>query len=115
MKNKIKDGKTINYTASADIESGDLVVVGVRVGVAVTDIANGESGVLEMEGVFELPKATGAISQGALVYWDADGTPVGGASGDGCLTTTSSANTLAGYVVEAAGETAATVKVKINA
>jgi len=115
MKNKIKDGKTMNYTASADISSGDLVVVGVRVGVAAADIANGAVGVLEMEGVFELPKVTGAITQGALVYWDADGTPVGGVSGDGGLTTSTSGNTLAGYAVEAAGETAATVKVKLNA
>lgn len=115
MKNKISHGLTMNYTASAAIASGDLVVVGLRVGVAVADIANTETGTLELQGVFELPKVSGAITQGALVYWDADGNPVGGVSGAGGLTTTSNGNTLAGFAVEAAGETAATVKVKINA
>lgn len=115
MKNKIGEGHTLKYTPSAAHSAGDLIVVGVRVGVAKTDLANGVEGILEMTGVFTLPKVTGAITQGALVYWDADGNPVGGASGAGGLTTTASGNTLSGYAVEGADSGDATVKVKINA
>ena len=39
--NYIQDGKVIEYTAGADISSGDVVVIGTLIGVALTDIANG--------------------------------------------------------------------------
>lgn len=109
------EGRKMPYTASAAIESGDPVVVGSRVGIAQGDIANGASGILDMGGVYELPKANGAISQGALVYWDPDGNPQGGESGAGAIATTSATgNTLAGYAFAAAGATDETVEVKIN-
>lgn len=107
MINKIQAGKVMDHTAGSNISSGDLVVVGVRVGIAVADIASGAVGALEMEGVFEMPKlASDNIAQGALVYWDA--TP-------GEITTTASGNTLVGYAFEAAGAATTTCKVKINA
>lgn len=106
MKNFVQDGSRIEITASADISSGDLVVVGSRVAVACVDIAAGATGAAAAEGVFTLPKkSTDVIAQGAPVYWDAD---------PGEITTTATDNTLAGYAFVAADNGTITVQIKIN-
>lgn len=71
MKNLIQDGDTITITAAGTITSGDLVVTGALVGVAVNDAALGDLVALQTEGVFTLPKVAGAVAVGDLVYWDA--------------------------------------------
>jgi predicted RecA/RadA family phage recombinase len=72
MKNFIAEGCSIEYTAGADIDSGDVVALGMGVGVAAGDIANGEKGTVHVRGVFELAKATGtAWTEGDKLYWDA--------------------------------------------
>lgn len=55
MKNKVQEGKIIDWTNStgSDISSGDFVIIKGRVGVACVDIANGKVGSVELEGVFE--------------------------------------------------------------
>lgn len=103
----IQPGHVLDHTPGSDVANGALVVMGVRVGIALTDIASGATGAVRVEGVFSLPKlSTDVIAQGALVYWDAS---------PGEITTTASGNTLAGYAVEAAGNGVLTCKVKINA
>jgi len=107
MKNFVQEGEHITYTASADISSGDVVVVGARIGIASKDIASGATGALAVKKVFTLPKkSTDVIAQGALVYWDAD---------PGEITVTATDNTLAGYAHSAAGSGTTTVNVNINA
>lgn len=67
--NFIEKGEVLNYTATAkDIMSGELVIIGAIAGVAKTDIAIGESGAVHIAGVYSLPKANEAITQGAKVY-----------------------------------------------
>lgn len=106
MKNFIQEGDRLQYTAGADITSGSGVLVGVRLGVAATDIANGAVGILAMCGVFELPKlSTDVVAQGALLYWD---------NTNKRLTVTATSNTLAGYAFAAAGNGVATVNIHIN-
>lgn len=104
----IQRGEAIDFTNSSEakINAGDVVVFGTKIGVAGDDIAVGATGTLRMEGVFELPKATGAITVGAAVYWDATNKKI---------TTTSSSNTLAGFAVAAAASRDETALVKINA
>ena len=73
MQNFIQNGQTMTYTNgdSATIESGGVVLVGNLIGIAKGKIIANATGVLSMEGVFELPKASAAvIAQGALVQWD---------------------------------------------
>lgn len=107
MRNFRQDGSRMRYTAGADITSGDVVVVGSRIGIATADIANGAVGELAMEGVFELAKKSAdTFTQGAVVYWD---------NTNDELTTTSTDNTLAGYVTEAAASSVVLAKIKINA
>lgn len=109
--NYIASGCTIDYTAGADIASGDVVVVGDQIGIALDAIANGAVGVVRLDGVFEVPKVSAAvIGQGekviydlsALAFDDSAATP---ATGDvsGCCVAT-----------EAAGNGVLTVKVKLN-
>lgn len=88
-------GEKIDYTnsGSTKVASGQIVVLGTKVGVAGGDIEVGATGTLVMSGVFKMPKATGAISAGAVVYWDATNSVV---------TTTSTSNTECGYATKAA-------------
>lgn len=104
----IQNGEALDFTnaSGSKINAGDVVVFGSRVGIAAADIANGATGAVHVVGVFEFPKATGAITLGAAVYWDATNKKI---------TTTSTSNTLAGFAVAAAESADETVKVKINA
>jgi predicted RecA/RadA family phage recombinase len=73
MKNFVQNGKYLEITAAAAINSGDGVLVGDLFGVAVADIANGENGILSVEGVYELAKATDVGSGGTIwapAYFD---------------------------------------------
>lgn len=71
MKNEVSTGATKSFTAGADTVSGQAVVNGVLLGVAVGDTATGAGGTLQIEGVFELPKAAAAvIADGAALTWD---------------------------------------------
>lgn len=103
----VQPGDVIDYTAGANITSGQVVLIGVRIGVALAAIANGSTGPLQVTGVFTIAKlSTDVVAQGAALYWD---------NSNSRLTTTASGNTLAGYATAAAGNGATTVNIKINA
>lgn len=103
--NYVADGNVLKHTAGADISSGDLVVMSTIAGVAVTDIANGEVGSVQISGIFTLAKASGAIGQGAKVYWN---------SSNSNVTTTASGNTLIGVAAKSEASGATTVDVLLN-
>ena len=63
-------GEVLDYKASAAVKNGEVVSLGTRIGVAGEDIAAGETGHLHVVGVFEMEKATGAMTMGAAVYYD---------------------------------------------
>lgn len=99
-------GVVMDYVAAAAIASGAVLVVGTKVAVALTDIANGATGSVQVAGAFEVAKlSTDVMAQGVLVYWD---------STNSRMTTTASGNTLAGYVHKAAGNGTAVVQVVLN-
>lgn len=95
----------IDYTPSAAVSAGDVVVLNDLVTVAPRAIAANALGAVAVEGVWSMPKATGAIGQGALVYWDATA---------GNVTTTASGNKRAGKAAAAAASADTTVQVLIN-
>ncbi len=106
MRNFIQTGERMDFTAGANIASGAAVRVGTKIGIATTDIANGQRGSLAMDGVFTLPKlGTDVVAQGAALYWD---------NTNSRLTLTATGNTYAGYAVAAAGSGATTVQIRIN-
>ncbi|MDW2204319.1 DUF2190 family protein [Vibrio sp. 1636] len=68
-KNYIHDGATIEFTAVADVKSGDVVAVSSVVVVAINDVASGDKGLGHTCGVWDLPKAEGTtFNQGVSVY-----------------------------------------------
>lgn len=73
MKNQTSKGDTIDIvTPAGGLLSGQFALIGVLGGVAGITSAQGEKNVLHREGVFTLPKATGATwTQGDQLYWDA--------------------------------------------
>jgi predicted RecA/RadA family phage recombinase len=102
MKNFVQKGCTILIPAIASaIASGELVVVGATVGVSAGAYAIGEDAVLNLDGVFQLPKAaSGAMTQGAKVY-----------VASGLITTTVGSNVFVGYVHEAVADGVSVVNV----
>ena len=90
----IQDGDAVDYSPSADVAAGEVVVQGDLVGMAKTPIAAGTLGSLATRGVFDFAKATGgAIASGAVLYWDAT---------NGVATSTASGNKRIGKAVAAA-------------
>jgi predicted RecA/RadA family phage recombinase len=106
MKNAVSSGNVIAHTPSAAVSSGQLVLVGTKLGVAVADIAANATGSLQMSGEFSFGKVTtDVVAQGAALYWN---------NTSKLLTTTSAGNTYAGYATAAAGNGAATVNINLN-
>jgi len=109
MDNFVQKGVNLDYTNSTGsaISSGDPVLIGVRIGIAETDIANGYSGSILVEGVVTVTKKTAdSVSQGALLYWDAN---------NEYFTTTAGGNTQAGYATTSSASGVTTVNLKLNA
>ena len=99
-------GAVIDHTAASDLSSGDVVVCGVEIRVAVADIDSGAVGAVRRAGVCTLAKASGlSWSDGAQLYWDASSE---------CLTTVSSGNTKAGIAVGDAASADTTADVVVN-
>jgi predicted RecA/RadA family phage recombinase len=104
--NKIQDGVLLTIPAPADVASGAFVRVADIAGVAVNSALSGADVVIDTEGVFELPKATGeAWTLGARLYWDATA---------GKFTTTSTSNTRVGAAAVAALSADTIGVVKLN-
>lgn len=110
--NYVSDGGVILYSNSGSaISSGDVVVVGEQIGVALVDIANGATGSVQIDGVFSLPKVSGAvIAQGESVIWDASA----GAFDDNAATPATGDVSGCCVAVEAAGDGVTTIAVKLN-
>lgn len=106
MLNFVQAGENITVTAAAPAASGDGVKIGTLFGIASGDAAIGDALVLVTAGVFDMPKvAADDITLGAAVYWRAS---------DGLVTVTASGNTKVGVAVSAAGNGAASVRVRLN-
>ena len=108
MKNYVQNGDYIEFTAGATITSGQLVQVGDLHGVSVTDVANGAKGTLAMEGVFTLPKLTGAAGDACTA-----GGPVYFSSGSVSGSSSSGTRKLVGHSLAAAAQAATTVQVRL--
>lgn len=105
MKNYIQEGEIVTLTAPYDVASGGGALVGALFGVAVTTVANGSEGEFSIEGAYSLPKASGALAQGAKVYWD---------NTNKVVTGTASGNTLIGCALKAAASGDASAVVLLN-
>lgn len=66
----VQAGQNVRLTAPYDRTAGQGAKIGQLFGVASNDVLSGAVGQFEIEGVFDLTKATGAFVEGGLVYWD---------------------------------------------
>ncbi len=105
MKNFVQEGDVITVTAPAIVKSGDGLLVQNTFGIVSYDAAQNEEVEIALEGVFTLPKAVVAISQGANVYWDDVAKNV---------TTVALGNTLIGVATTNALDVDPTVNIRLN-
>ena len=93
MKNYICTGERMQVILAAIAAAGDVLVIGDKVCIAMTGGVIGDTIVVMNEGVFEIAKSVGAITQGQKLYFDATALEI---------TTTAAGNTFAGYGYTAA-------------
>lgn len=111
--NYIQPGKTMTITAGATLTSGQVVRVGQSLCVALEAIANGATGTVATEGVFEVPKVSAAvIAQGERLVWDASAaafddnaaTPAtGDVSGEAAVAFEAAGNGVTSFMVKLTG------------
>lgn len=107
MINYVEQGNSMDYpnTSGSTIAAGTPVAATDVVGVVHEDIADLTTGVLLTCGVFNMPKITGAITQGQKVYL----TP------GGSISAVATSNTFAGHAWVAASSSDTTVNVRLGA
>ena len=67
----VHDGDFLDHIPAADLPVGAVVMIADAVGIAVRAIPAGSLGSLAMGGVFDLPRAPGALIQpGKRLFWD---------------------------------------------
>lgn len=109
--NYVQDGVVVDHIAASAITSGDVVVMGNIIGVAQEDIANGATGPVQIDGVFDLPKVTAAvIAQGESLIYDVSAS----AFDDGSATPAAGDVSNCCVAMEALGAVAGNIRVKLN-
>lgn len=106
----VQEGCAVDYLAPGDLASGDVVVQGDLVGVAVLGLQAGTLGSLVVEGIFDFPKAAGAgtaIPAGVRLFWDA-------AESVAKTDDEAGANKFIGKAVKAATDDDQTVRIRLN-
>lgn len=106
MKTFIQNGNIITVTATANIASGDGVLIGSIFGIAAIDAVAGDAVEIATNGVYELPKLSAAVfAPGNPVSWNAStGKAVEPATGMVPI----------GVAIEAAGNGVTTLKVRLD-
>ena len=109
---KVQEGETITVTSGGAVAVGDVDVIGEQIGVALNAASgSGESVAYAMDGVWNLPKVSGAvIAAGESVIWDVSA----GAFDDNAATPASGDVSNACTAWEAAGNGVTTIAVKLN-
>jgi len=110
----VAPGKMVDYTPSADVSAGDIVIQSGMVGAATTAIDSNNLGAIAVEGVFDIVQVAAIVAAGTPMYWDTDGSPYGGTVSNGAATATSTGNTFIGFALEASTATDSTVRLVLN-
>lgn len=102
---------SISYTPSgAAVVVDQVIVTGDSVGVAANAIADGATGIVNIRGVYEFPKVSGAvIVAGETVDWDVSA----GEVDDNAATPASGDCSDFGVALESAGSGVTTIKVEL--
>lgn len=98
-------GDTVTFTAAGALTSGDGMKQNALFGVVHSTVASGETAVLMIEGVFELPVlGSDVVAVGELLYWD---------NGNSRLTKSASGNTAVAKAAGVSGSGVTTVEAKL--
>lgn len=99
----VKEGQNIDFVLTANVAVGDVVVIGSKIGIALTAGSTGDTIAVKTNGVWTMAAVTGtAFSVGDTLYWDDTANN---------LTKTSTSNTLVGVALEAKESAGTTAKV----
>lgn len=105
MKNYIQPGHSLELTAPYAVASGAGAMIGSIFGVAKVTLAIGVRGNFQVSGVCDIAKASGAVTEGAKMYWDATAKLV---------TTVPTSNTLIGCATQAQQSADATCRIRLG-
>mgnify|MGYP001076065457 CR=1 FL=1 len=112
--NFVQPGKVLQWTngTGSAVTAGSVVVMGALLGVALVDIANGASGSVAIDGVFDVPKVSGAvIAQGESLTWDVSATAF---DDNAAVAATGDLTGAAAVAAEAAGNGVTTMAVRFT-
>ncbi len=110
-----KEGDSYDYTPASDVTGGNLVQIGNRAALCLRDIAASALGSARFTGVIKGPHTATVGSIGNNVWWDANGSPVGGTALSGALTTDATAGDFwVGTLVATAAATDTEIYVSLN-
>ncbi len=104
----VQDDDYVDFTPTADVAVGDVIEQGDLVGIAMRDVKANTPGALCVEGVFDVPKTSGAgtaIAAGTKVYWDA---------ANKVATATAGSNKFLGKTTTATVDADTTVRVRLQ-
>lgn len=105
MKNFVQPGDNLDLIAPRALASGEGFLVGAFFAIASLAVTANTVVASVTRGVFDLPKAAGAVTQGQKLYWDDAAHNV---------TTVANGNTIIGVATQAAAAGDANVRVKLN-
>lgn len=101
-------GNEMEYTATgADISAGEVIVAGGIIGIAKNDIAEDDTGILYIDGAFDVDMAAVDVEQGDQAFWDESANKV-------TTTEDSGTNIRMGYFLEDASSGTSKVLVKLE-
>lgn len=102
----------LDFTNGTDaVKAGAFIQVDKRAGQVIGDTAASAKGAIRVRGVIRVNKDASDLAKDAPVFWDADGTDLGGLTG-GCAN--SASDFLIGRALTAAGTAVTTVDVELN-
>ena len=108
MKNHVQPGRIVTVTAPRTLTAGELVIVGLLAGVAMTDAASGASVEIDTEGVYDLAKTSAQA-------WSSVGLAIYGVPATGLCTTATTAGTVfVGVNLATAANPSPTGRVRLN-
>lgn len=110
----VQEGLSIDHTPALDVVGGDVVIIGSLVGIAKRAITALKLGAIALTGVFDVVQAAVVFTAGDAVYWDADGSPVGGEVESGAATSSATANIFMGFALATTEATDATVRLVLR-
>jgi len=104
----VKDGRKMDYVATANVSNGDVVVVGKIIGVPHGNVAAGETVALDYTGTIEVPaKSDDTFNQGDIVFYDT--------SANQAIAAQANSEPIIGLVVQGkAGSTVGTIFVDLS-